>query len=70
LRVERIYHQKALNNISGSLGLLAAERPRWRRAGHVAGRMLDGRWLSFALGAALAALRQGGRLTVVARRRG
>lgn len=67
-RIEQVYHQKVLRNLTGSLDLWCAGlalRPasltRWLD------RILSNPWVSFGLGAALAAIRQGGRLTVVAR---
>lgn len=67
--VERVHHQKVLKNVTGSLGLLGAAHPSLAGASGALARALSGPVVTFALGAALAALRQGGRLTVVARAR-
>ncbi len=67
LRTERIYHQKTLKNLGGSLERATAGRPRLQRSALALGRVLSNPYISFMLGAALAAVRQGGRLTVVAR---
>jgi SAM-dependent methyltransferase len=66
-RVERVFHQKVLKNITGSLGLLGAERAGLARAADGLARSLSHPLVTFGLGTLFAALRQGGRLTVVAR---
>ena len=70
LALERVFHQKVLRNITGSLEYLGADWPAVAPAARGLARMLTPPRVSFALGAALAAIRQGGRLTVVARRTG
>lgn len=67
--LERIFHQKVLRNISGSLDYLGADRPRLAPLTRALARFLSVPQVSFGIGAILAALRQGGRLTVVARAR-
>lgn len=68
--VERIFHQKVLKNITGSLAYLGDDLPRLAPLAHGLARMLAPAWVSFGVGAMLAAVRQGGRLTVVARAAG
>jgi SAM-dependent methyltransferase len=65
--VERVFHQKVLRNITASLEYLGSDRPGLAPLARVLERMLTPARVSFAVGAVLAALRQGGRLTVVAR---
>ncbi len=65
--VERVFHQKVLKNITGSLEYLGEDRTALAPIARRLSLMLTPAWVSFGLGAALAALRQGGRLTVVAR---
>lgn len=67
LEVERVYHQKVLKNLTGSLDLLSLDLPRLAPLARRLERILSNPWISFAVGAALAGVRQGGRLTVVAR---
>ena len=67
LCVERIFHQKVLKNVTGSLEYLALDRPGLTRIARALEQALTPPWVSFALGAALAAARQGGRITVVSR---
>ena len=67
LRPERVFHQKVLRNITGSLDFLGRDRPALAPLAGRLTRLLTPAWVSFGLGAALAVLRQGGRLTVVAR---
>lgn len=67
LALERIFHQKTLKNVGGSLDLLAAARPGAAWLARPLARLVSRPAASFLLGAALAGLRQGGRLTVVAR---
>ena len=67
LCVERIFHQKVLKNVTGSLDYLALDRPGLTRIARALEQALTPPWVSFALGAALAAARQGGRITVVSR---
>ncbi len=67
LAVERVYHQKVLKNLTGSLDLLSPDLPRLAPLARRLERILSNPWISFAVGAALAGVRQGGRLTVVAR---
>lgn len=69
LGVERVFHQKVLKNVTGSLDFLASDRPALAPIARGLERALTPPWVSFGLGAALAAVRQGGRLTVVARSR-
>jgi len=66
-RVERVFHQKVLKNLTGSLEYLALDRPTLAWVARALERALTPPWVSFTLGAALAAARQGGRITVVAR---
>lgn len=66
-RVERVFHQKVLRNVTGSLEYLALDRPGLAGVARALERALTPPRVSFALGAALAAVRQGGRITVVAR---
>lgn len=68
--VERIFHQKVLKNITGSLAYLGEDLPRFAPLAQRLARMLTPAWVSFGVGAVLAAVRQGGRLTVVARAAG
>lgn len=68
--IERIFHQKALKNVTGSLEYLALDRPALAPLARGLERALTPPWVSFGVGAALAAVRQGGRLTVVARMTG
>ena len=65
--IESVFHQKVLRNITGSLDFLGNDRPALAPLAGRLARLLTPAWVSFGLGAALAALRQGGRLTVVAR---
>ncbi|PYN52748.1 MAG: hypothetical protein DMD92_21180 [Candidatus Rokuibacteriota bacterium] len=65
--IESIFHQKVLRNITGSLDFLGNDRPALAPLAGRLSRLLTPAWVSFGLGAALAVLRQGGRLTVVAR---
>lgn len=67
LAVERVFHQKVLKNITGSLAYLGEDLPRFAPLAQRLARMLTPAWVSFGTGAVLAAVRQGGRLTVVAR---
>ncbi len=68
--VERVFHQKVLKNVTGSLAYLGEDRPRFAPLAQRLARMLSPAWISFGVGAVLAAVRQGGRLTVVARAAG
>lgn len=65
--VERVFHQKVLKNITGSLEFLGGDRPALAPLARGLARALSPAWVSFGVGATFAALRQGGRLTVVAR---
>jgi SAM-dependent methyltransferase len=65
--VERIFHQKVLRNVTGSLEFLGTDLPRVIGITRGLERLLSVPRISFGIGAVLAALRQGGRLTVVAR---
>ncbi len=66
-RVERVFHQKTVKNITGSLEYIAEDFPGFGRMARSLSRAISRPEVSFAIGALLAALRQGGRLTVVAR---
>jgi SAM-dependent methyltransferase len=68
LVVERVFHQKVLKNITGSLELVGADLPRVIPVTRWLAHVLSIPYVSFAIGAMLAAVRQGGRLTVVARK--
>jgi len=70
LTVDHVFHQKVLKNISGSLSFLGADRPRLEPLTRSLARGISSPLVSFALGSVFAALRQGGRLTVVARKAG
>lgn len=66
-RVERMFHQKTVKNLTGSLQYVAEDFPRFGGMARSLSRAISRPEVSFAIGALLAALRQGGRLTVVAR---
>lgn len=66
--VDRVYHQKTLRSLGGSLERAFAGQSWLQRPAIRLGRILGSPAVSFVLGAALAAIRQGGGLTVVARR--
>jgi SAM-dependent methyltransferase len=70
LTVERVFHQKVLRNITGSLEYLGEDRPGLAPIARSLARLLTPSWISFGVGAVLAAVRQGGRLTIVARAAG
>ncbi len=70
LRVDRIFHQKVLRNVTGSLDLVGEDSPRLVGVTRRLARVLSLSYVSFVIGTVLAAFRQGGRLTVVARKRG
>lgn len=70
LPVERVFHQKVVKNISGSLQYLGEDRPRLDPMARRLALAISSPRASFALGAVLALLRQGGRVTVVSRARG
>lgn len=67
LAIERVFHQKVLKNVTGSLEYLALDCPGLAPLARALELALTPSWISFGVGAALAVLRQGGRLTVVAR---
>jgi SAM-dependent methyltransferase len=64
---ERVFHQKVLKNITGSLAYVGEDHPAFAPLARRLALMLTPAWISFGVGAVLAAVRQGGRLTVVAR---
>jgi SAM-dependent methyltransferase len=68
LSVQRVFHQKVLKNIGGSLEHVSGDFPLLAPLTRGLARAISWPLVSFAIGAALAGFRQGGRLTVVARK--